>query len=499
VRKVERKVVNQFLGRQPPKKTDRTSNKRSSNVSVATEPRSVIGKLANSVGSVFGSDFGSVGGKVGDFFSGILGMGDYEVKSNSIVEGLKSGSDPPLMHSSSDSVVIRHREYIGDVSATTDFSTTTWAVNPGLCKSFPWLSALAENYQQYRWKGLVFEYKNTSSPLVSSTSTAMGAVILASQYNVYAPMFTSKQQIDNNEWTTTAKPCESFMHPVECDPGQVANNLYYVRTGATPSGQDARLYDMLYFTVATVGMQSSSLGVLGEIWATYEVELFKPVLNSAMNFALPYYAANASGVITNPLNGLTAVINTFPLVLTYASTTPTWSIPAGFAGTYALYIRMNAASGAWATLSPTFTFTNAAVNTSLIGLPPSISQLCEGGNTGDIAIRLNFNILNPSARTVINWTNYGNVIGSVGGTLNSFFEITQLNGLTVVNNNSTLLTMSSSIGPVKSKSFENVEEEKEPPVSIVDEDYEQAAVMIMPTPGKGFSLVNRNTSAILQR
>lgn len=121
-----------------------TAHKKTTTAQAA--PSTLSGKLLGGLGSVLGDDFSSVGGKVGDFFQKIIGFGDYEVKSNSVINALATGADPPMVHSTSDSVIVRHREYIGDVSMSTTFNTTVYPVQPALYRSFPWLSAMAQNY-----------------------------------------------------------------------------------------------------------------------------------------------------------------------------------------------------------------------------------------------------------------------------------------------------------------------------------------------------------------
>jgi len=54
-------------------------------------------------------------------------------------------------------------------------------------------------------------------------------------------------------------------------------NEYYVRTGAVPSGQDQRIYDIGDFSIATGGLQAA-VGVIGELYIEYDIEFTKPKL-----------------------------------------------------------------------------------------------------------------------------------------------------------------------------------------------------------------------------
>jgi hypothetical protein len=282
------------------------------------EPGSGVGKLIKStLGSMgLGNTVSNVLGGAGDIFSKIMGLGDYEVKSNSVVEEIKTGHQVPVMHSSNESIIVRHREYIGDVLSATNFTTTVYPVNPGLSKTFPWLSAIAQQFNAYKFKGLIFEFQSTSATSIASTNPAMGTIMLASTYNVYSPIFANKQQLDNNMWTTSGRPMDSFVHPIECAPIETNYNMYYTRTGKVLS-QDLRLYDSCYLTVAAQGSQS--VATVGELWATYEVELFRPICSSALGFgnrSAVYHAVDAS--TSTGLIGGTPVATLDTIGLTFA-------------------------------------------------------------------------------------------------------------------------------------------------------------------------------------
>jgi hypothetical protein len=39
---------------------------------------------------------------------------------------------------------------------------------------FPWLSNIAQNFESYKLRGLVFEFKSMSGDALTSTNTALG-------------------------------------------------------------------------------------------------------------------------------------------------------------------------------------------------------------------------------------------------------------------------------------------------------------------------------------
>jgi len=215
------------------------------------------------------------------------GFSDFKVGGNSLMIG---GMTVPQITNSAQNgaVILRHREYLGDVNATTPFTITSYNINSGLLQTFPWLSQVAANFEQYRFRGLLFEFKSLSSDAVlsSATSSALGAIVMATQYDVLDPVFTDKFNMENYEFANSCKPSSSMIHPVECAKSQTTISELYVRDGAVPANADQRLYDLGRFSIATVGMQASS-GVAGELWVTYEVELFKPKLINALGLEIP--------------------------------------------------------------------------------------------------------------------------------------------------------------------------------------------------------------------
>jgi hypothetical protein len=149
-------------------------------------------------------------------------------------------------------------------------------INPGLSSTFPWLAEIAANFEEYRILGMVFEYKTTSAASITSgTNTAMGVVMMATQYNANNAPLADKQHLENYEFATSCVPSISALHPVECAPNLNALSELYIRT-APVTGQDLRLYDLGLFQCSTVGFQSAN--IVGELWVTYEVEFFKPKL-----------------------------------------------------------------------------------------------------------------------------------------------------------------------------------------------------------------------------
>jgi hypothetical protein len=186
----------------------------------------------------------------------------------------------PSMHNNSQSVLVRHKEYIGPVLSATDFTVQyELPINPGLPGTFPWFSGVASFYQEYAIKGMVFHYVPASGNAVSSTNPALGTVMLQTTYRASDSAPVSKAEMLNEYCASESVPSESFIHPIECDPKENPFNIHYIRAATPPSGEPLMSYDLGKTFVAVQGQQAVG-NTLGDIWVTYEVELKKPVITT---------------------------------------------------------------------------------------------------------------------------------------------------------------------------------------------------------------------------
>lgn len=224
----------------------------------------------------------------GDFtsrgFPTVSGLGAYDVsriRSNVLLQG-----DPPVVRNAASyegAVVIRHREYIQDIVSSTSantFKVDAFPLNPGMAVTFPWLSSIAGNFEEFVINGMLFEFKSiTSDAIASSTLATMGEVILATQYDALNAPFTNNAQMLNYEFAQCSKASDNVLHMIECDPHQTAVSTHlYVRQGVPPGNSDLRLYDHGTFYIASNQINGTSV-VLGQLWCTYEFMFFKPKLN----------------------------------------------------------------------------------------------------------------------------------------------------------------------------------------------------------------------------
>jgi hypothetical protein len=173
---------------------------------------------------------------------------------------------------------MQHREFITDVYSPKDpgnFSIEAWQVNPGLANTFPYLAAIAQNFELYRIKGMMFEYISSTSPY--NTNSAMGTVILSALYNSNSPPFRNKAEMENSDFAISARPDKSLVYGLEC--ASNVQNMYYIRTGED-STTPITATDLctLYFGTNLPSTWPVS-SPLGELWVTYDIEFARPKAN----------------------------------------------------------------------------------------------------------------------------------------------------------------------------------------------------------------------------
>jgi hypothetical protein len=230
-------------------------------------------------GAMGGSTGAALGGLLGKGISSITGFGDYSVKGNSLT--VPEGVMVPTFGDMARATRIRHREYVTDVTnaaGSTAFQLQAFACNPGISTTFPWLSQIAENYQEYEVVGMCFEFVSTCSEYGGS-SAPLGSVIMATDYNSVDSNFTTKIAMENSQYCVSDKPSRDILHCIECDPSATFSPIKFVRDAGVPSGKDIRLYDHCNFQVAINGCPGTAGAVLGELWVTYDIALYKPILN----------------------------------------------------------------------------------------------------------------------------------------------------------------------------------------------------------------------------
>jgi len=311
--------------------------------------RAIGGMVGGKYGGPLGAAMGSKLGSYAHYLGKIFGSGDYvtspdQVKFNVLV----NESQIPQFVSSKEAIRIRHREFLGDVissSVAGAFQIQQFPINPGQSVTFEWLSQVCgSTFQQYRVNGMVFEFRTMSADALNSVNTALGSVVMATDYDSADSPFTTKSQMENTEFGVSCKPSSCMIHAIECAKNQTSVSELYIRAGAVPSGKDIRFYDLGQFYIATVGCQGTSVN-LGELWVSYDITVFKAIQQPA-GFLIPtaHYQLDQTVMpaqLLKPKAGGTA-FDTIGLVFntsTYLSVSFPLSIPLNSCWSIQLYVQ----------------------------------------------------------------------------------------------------------------------------------------------------------------
>lgn len=288
---------------------------------------------------------GAAGRGLGSLIKSVTGFGDYTVNQNSLVA--EAGAPPIVSNISRDKIfIVRHREYISDVishATPNTFKLENYYINPAQAATFPWLAGVAANFEHYQIRGMLFEFRTMSADALNSTNTALGQVVMATNYNSSLNNFVNKYEMENYEYGQSVKPSESCTHPIECARAESVLGDLYVRPGALPAGDDQRLYDFGNFQIASNGIQGASVN-LGELWVTYEIALYKPKLVSATGATIPVFQVwSNTGIGTSSTFGSVRTLaagNTLDVTLSGVTATLPTSVKYG---TFFVRYRMSGA------------------------------------------------------------------------------------------------------------------------------------------------------------
>lgn len=239
--------------------------------------------------SQLGNYLGTVGSQLGDRVTGWgnaqlenarkriknwTGLGDYKIAANSLITGTTDASAAQIM-TEGRGIRVTFREYLGEVytgASAGAFNPVTYEVNPANVITFPWVSTIAQQYDQYRPLGIIFEFKSTATD--STTSASLGSIMIATEYDVNESDYSNKQEMMNSAFASETKLSENLLHGIECDPAELGNNIYFTR----PLGVEVtnkKDYDICRTTVATQGGGLAANSSVGSLYVHYDFLFYK--------------------------------------------------------------------------------------------------------------------------------------------------------------------------------------------------------------------------------
>jgi hypothetical protein len=224
---------------------------------------------------------------------------------------------------------IHHKEFLANVTGTANWTLQyTYALNPGLPASFPWLSTQAQAWEMYKFNSVKYIF-HTFAP----TSTA-GAVSLIPDYDAadgQPPNELAASSYQNMVEDACWKDIVCSLSPKAMSG---IGKEHFVRI--TNTAGDIKTYDSGNFYVAT--SNSTSTPPLGKLWVEYDVTLTVPTnVNNVVVGGLSFQDITGNGQSTgNNFNNATLQSGS-PIVTTSLN-----SLIFNYAGywlvTYASYI-----------------------------------------------------------------------------------------------------------------------------------------------------------------
>lgn len=378
VKQVAKKLVQKALAKSKPKK--KKLGKRKGNirghggyfsdlVGKITAPfldntasQGAINSGARALGEGIGNNFlpgsGKYLGNAASWFSRILGHGSYTLPDFTVSQNsLLKTNEVPSFSGNPAKLNLMHREFLFDLYSSTSFQLQNLLLNPGN-PQIPWLSQIASNFEEFQWNGLVIEFKTMSATAVGTTSSALGTVIMATDYDVLDANFPNKRAMEITDFASSTAPCTSQIHPIECDPKENVMRKMFVQPGVTniqAYPDDPRFSLPGNFQIATIGMQTAGINI-GEVWISYDVTLSKPTLGTSLALASQktLITGTAAGTVVPVVVSTTASPNQMFAVTASNGTGNGQAINvvqnAGFDGTWMLTLTITSASnggGAW--------------------------------------------------------------------------------------------------------------------------------------------------------
>jgi len=303
-----------------------------------TTRRSVGGQIGGALGKMAGGALGmpeleaigSMLGKGAEALTSVFGFGKYRgysFKKNSLISG---DTDPPVIMNvrGNEGTIFTHREFFTDVfsgptlvGGSTVFNIQTYPITPTNPALNPWLANQANGFQEWEPLGQLIEFVSECGN--TTTSLALGAVMLAAQYDPLNAAPESKIQLLQLEHAMAEKPDKNMIMPIECAPRlNVLREMYIPPGGVPPVNSDEQFYFLGNLCIATEGQPVINTK-LGQIWQTYQIRCMKPILNQPV-----VYSEHLAATIGTPTNAApfgTLLVKSGNLGLTKLNNTITFS------------------------------------------------------------------------------------------------------------------------------------------------------------------------------
>lgn len=291
-------------------------------------------------------------------------------KSASVAAAYSTGNvgRSPQIKATRDTCNIKHRELLSNVQGTIAFNVgQSIPVQPGLSNSFPWLSIMAQGWEEYKFRSIKYCYYTRTG------STTVGSVAIAPDYDAADIAPLTEQAVSAYAGAVEDAPWKDIKCTLKASSLSGAlGRRHFIRTGDVPANSDIKTYDVANVFVCTVDASADAIP-WGKLWVEYDVDFYIPQIPAEGNLTVLGGKIVGQTTITaaNPL-GVAPVVDAQARGISVdGSSILTFSSP----GTYLVLLNL----GGTGLLTGTATNILGAVVSSLGATPSSTGVLLVAG------------------------------------------------------------------------------------------------------------------------
>lgn len=209
--------------------------------------------------------------------------------SSGLPRGLPSSS---VMQTTT--TTVRNDEVVRNIHSSDLFRIETIPINPGQATTFPWLAAIAKNWEKYHFKRLHFYFRSTVSGFADAGR--QGKVLLSIDMDSSDPPPVNAVMMEACKPSDYRLPSEGFS--IIPNLSLMQPDELFVRSGPLPGSADIKTYDCGQLHIATEGIGAID-SIVGQLRVAYEVVLGVPVLESESTRPPNFRTTTSYGEMTN--------------------------------------------------------------------------------------------------------------------------------------------------------------------------------------------------------
>lgn len=199
------------------------------------------------------------------------GQGERAFVASAYATSQRTGQ-AQIFRNSVNSCRIIHRELIANVTGTVAFTVAqTFACNPGMAATFPWLSNEAAGWERYRFNKLCFKY------FTRTGSNIPGSVMLSPDYDAADAAPVAEQIASSAQDTVEDAPWKDIVCELKVSEMFDDQPHKTIRSGTLAANQDIKTYDAANLNLCTV---DGTAVAWGKLWVEYDVTLVTPQVPS---------------------------------------------------------------------------------------------------------------------------------------------------------------------------------------------------------------------------